>query len=155
MLFGDAGLIRLDLGNGLQCCAEITAWSLRMSRDRLETTRQGDESRTYAAGLKGHSGTINYNIRLADDAGLFTAKQLIPVILLTEAAAEVPAEFYLQAVKPMAACEPGLERGLVWLEGKILLDDTTIDVAGAPELIRGASAFTVTGELQWRVAPIS
>jgi hypothetical protein len=152
LLLGEDGTLRFDLGDGLQCTAELTSYRLLIGRDRLETTQQGDESRTYAAGLKGFSGELNFNIRLAEQTDLFTAAQLIPSVLALEGEAPIPAEFYLQRSAAPSGCPPGSEKGPGWFSGVVLLDQITLDIGNAAELIRGAGAFTGTGDLAWNLA---
>jgi hypothetical protein len=151
LLLGEDGTLRFDLGNGLQCIAELTSYRLLIGRDRLETTAQGDESRTYVAGLKNFSGELNFNIRLAEQDDLFTAAQLIPSILALEGEAPIPAEFYLQRSDAPGDCPPGTNKGPGWFSGVVLLDQITLDIGNAAELIRGAGAFTGTGDLEWTV----
>jgi hypothetical protein len=151
LLLGEDGTLRFDLGNGLQCTAELTSYRLLIGRDRLETTAQGDESRTYVAGLKSFSGELNFNIRLAEQDDLFTAAQLIPSVLALEGEAPIPAEFYLQRSDAPGDCPPGISRGPGWFSGVVLLDEITLDIGNAAELIRGAAAFTGTGDLEWNL----
>jgi hypothetical protein len=150
LLLGNDGGVRLDLGGGLMCSAEITGYKLRIGRDKLETTVQGDEFRTYVAGLKDWSGEINFNIRLGEVAnGLFTAAQLIPQILLLENEAPMQAQFFLQTHDSDSECiSPPL--GPSWIGGILLLDEITIDIAEAGELIRGAATFVGTGPIECR-----
>ena len=152
LLLGDDGTLRFNLGSGLQCTAELTSYRLLISRDRLETTAQGQESRTYVAGLKSFSGELSFNIRLARQADLFTVAQLIPSILALEGEAPIPAEFYLQRSAAPMGCPPGTDKGPGWFSGVVLLDQITLDIGGAAELIRGAGTFTGTGDLAWFLA---
>jgi hypothetical protein len=156
LLLGEDGTLRFDLGSGLLCTAELTSYRLLINRDRLETTKQGDESRTYVTGLKGFSGELNFNIRLAEQNDLFTVAQMIPSILAMEGEAPIDAEFYLQSGVPAGGCspsgQPGSRRGPGWFSGVVLLDEITLDVGGATELIRGAGRFTGTGDLAWSLA---
>ena len=151
LLLGEDGTLRFDLGNGLQCTAELTSYRLLIGRDRLETTAQGDESRTYVAGLKNFSGELNFNIRLAEQDDLFTAAQLIPSVLALEGEAPIPAEFYLQRSDSPGGCPPSTNKGPGWFSGVVLLDQITLDIGNAAELIRGAAAFTGTGDLEWNL----
>jgi hypothetical protein len=150
LLLGEDGTLRFNLGSGLQCTAELTSYRLLINRDRLETTTLAEESRTYVAGLKGFSGELNFNIRLAMQADLFTAAQLIPSVLALEGKAPIPAEFYLQRSSAPAGCPPN--RGPGWFSGVVLLDEITLDIGNAAELIRGAGTFTGTGDLAWNLA---
>lgn len=152
LLMGDDGLIQLDLGDGLQCSAEITSYRLQLERSKLETTAQGDEFQTYVAGIKGWSGDISFNIRLVQNALTFTAAQLIPSILADETEAEIDARFYLQRRDGGAECGEigGITLGQAWIGGTIILDQITIDITGAGDLIQGACNFTGTGEPVFR-----
>ena len=149
LLLGEDGALQFDLGNGLQCSAEITSYRLLLGRDLLETTQQGDETRTYVAGLKSWSGECNFNIRLAQDAELFTAAQLVPFILALEGEARIPARFYIQRNDAPGGCPPGIEIGPAWFGGTVLLSEITLDIAGASELIRGAARFTGSGDVEF------
>jgi len=149
LLLGEDGALQFDLGNGLQCSAEITSYRLLLGRDTLETTAQGDESRTFVAGLKTWSGECNYNIRLAQDTELFTAAQLIPSILANEDEAPINARFYIQRNDAPGGCPPGIEIGPAWFEGTLILSEITLDIAGASELIRGAARFTGTRPIEF------
>jgi hypothetical protein len=150
LLLGEDGTLRFDLGSGLLCMAELTSYRLLINRDRLETTKQGDESRTYVAGLKGFSGELNFHIRLGIQSDLFTVAQLIPSILAMEGEAPIKAEFYLQSHASTSGCLPS--KGPGWFNGFVLLDEITLDIGNALELIRGAGRFTGTGNLGWNLA---
>jgi hypothetical protein len=153
LLLGEDGTLRFDLGSGLHGMAELTSYRLLIARDRLETTKQGDEWRTFAAGLKEWSGELNFNLRLAEQADLFSIAQLIPSILAAEDKAPVNAEFYLQRSTPSSSgCPPGADKGPGWFDGVLILSEITMDIANAPDLIRGAARFTGTGDLAWHLA---
>lgn len=150
LLLGDDGALQFDLGNGLQCSAEITSYRLLLSRDLLETTAQGQESRSYAPGLKSWSGECNMNVRLAQDGNLFTIAQLVPAILALEDEALVPARFYIQSHDAPSGCPPGVEIGPAWFEGTAILSEITLDIADPTTLIRGAARFTGTGPIEFK-----
>ena len=149
LLLGEDGTLRFNLGSGLQCTAELTSYRLLINRGRLDTTKQGDEWRTYCSELKGWSGELNLHIRLAEQADLFTVAQLIPSILADEGEAEVPAEFFLQRSAAPMGCPPGTNKGPGWFSGTVILSEITLDIGSATELIRGAARFEGTGPLAW------
>jgi hypothetical protein len=151
LLLGEDGTLRFDLGSGLQCTAELTSYRLLLGRDLLETTAQGQESRSYAPGLKSWSGEISMNIRLAQDPNLFTIAQVVPSVLALEDEALVDARFYLQRSDDIGGCPPGTNIGPAWFEGTLILSEVTLDIGNATELIRGAARFTGTGDLAFRL----
>ena len=82
VLLGGDGCVRVDLGGGVQYVAEVFQWELRLGRETLDTTRQGDEARRRTGGLADHTGSISYRAVLYQDGGMVaSAWQLLNFIL--------------------------------------------------------------------------
>jgi len=90
---GEEGSVKFKNSAGTaEAVAETTAWSLDISKDVLDTTSQGDTSRSYVGSLIAGTGSIEFNYSAASGN---ETKNLLDEALVTEDAGDAQFELYL------------------------------------------------------------
>ena len=90
---GEEGSVKFKNSAGTtEAVAQTTAWSLDVTKDILDTTAQGDTSRTFVGSLISGTGSIEFNYTAASGN---ETKNLLDEVLVTEDGADALFELYI------------------------------------------------------------